>query len=198
VLESAAPHVTVIAVEPHEEGPVFSALQVDGLIGDDESTIVTYCDFYQHWNYSRFLARVEGYDGGIAAFRGFHPASFGSTLYAYMRVNEMGELLELREKDCFTDRRHEEFASTGVYYFARWSAFRHYGQRLLAGGRIAGMEHYVSLLFNPMVEDGKRVALFEVEKFICWGTPEDLEQFFFWSDFFRSDVTKIETRLLVS
>ena len=45
---------------------------------------------------------MRGYDGGIPSFKGFHPASFGDTLYAYMRVNSNDEMLELREKKCFT------------------------------------------------------------------------------------------------
>ena len=38
------------------------------------------------------------------------------------------------------------------------------------------------------------MKLFEVDKFICWGTPEDLEQFVFWNDFFVRDLPKILER----
>ena len=47
-------------------------------------------------------------------------------------------------------------------------------------------EYYASLIYNLMVADGKSIGLFEVAKFICWGTPEDLEQYLFWSIYYCS------------
>ena len=38
-------------------------------------------------------------------------------------VNKNNELIELREKQSFTTKRHEEHASVGIYYFANWDIF---------------------------------------------------------------------------
>lgn len=42
-----------------------------------------------------------------------------------------------------------------------------------------------------MIRDGKTVSVFEVDKFICWGTPEDLEEYYFWSDYFEKDLRRL-------
>jgi NDP-sugar pyrophosphorylase family protein len=175
----------VCVVPAHEEGPTWSALQVKG-IRDNARVIVTYCDFTVRWDYPRFLRHAHGSAGAVVSFRGFHPASFGTTYYAYMR-SEGNRMLELREKQSFTDNRAEEPASTGIYYFCDFATFRHYGEKLLAAGDMELPEAYVSLLFNPMVEDGLQITLHDVENFICLGTPEDYEQYQFWHRYFSSE-----------
>jgi len=185
ILKSIARNADVVIVPPHERGPVWSALAVR-TIKDDDEAIVTYCDFTVDWSYAAFLRRARGHSGAISAFRGFQPASFGTTTYAYMRT-EGDRMLELREKRSFTDQRHLEPASTGIYYFGRWSLFRHYARELLDKPSSELPEAYVSLLFNPMVRDGLDVVLHDAERFICLGTPEDYEQYQFWWRYFRDD-----------
>ncbi|HLD76657.1 MAG TPA: hypothetical protein VI861_00840, partial [Rickettsiales bacterium] len=185
ILRSVAIKVDLVIIEPHEFGPTHSAMQVKN-ISDDDELIISYCDFFVDWNYNNFKRQVYGYDGAIPSFRGFHPASFGNTYYAYMRVNENDEMLELREKKSFTEKRHEEFASAGIYYFKNWKIFKKYAEKIHQTGFENIKEGYVSLLFNPMVHDGLRIKITEIEHFICFGTPEDLVQYNFWSKYFSA------------
>lgn len=194
ILQSAAPCSQIIEIDGHEDGPVRSALFADEYIDDEEPVIISYCDFYQHWNYRSFLRTADNYDGAISAFRGFHPASFGTTYYAYLNVDPLCELIELREKKSFSENRHEEFASSGVYYLSAWRKYRQYATYLLENNIRVGSECYVSLIYNLMVADGLRIGVFEVDRFVCWGTPEDLHEYLFWSDYFHNDAPAISSR----
>lgn len=191
VLENAAPRVQVISIGAHSKGPLFSCLEADRLLDDQEPLIVSYCDLYQHWNYNHFLIKMSPYDGGMAVFRGFHPASFGTTYYAYLKVNVDGQMLQLLEKQSFTKERHNEFASSGVYYIRSWGLFKKYANQVIDQNISTGGEYYVSLIYNPMVADSLKIMTYEVDKFICWGTPEDLKQFLFWGDFFHKDMKSL-------
>jgi NDP-sugar pyrophosphorylase family protein len=184
-LKKIATNIEVVVIEKHDLGPVYSALQVKG-IEDNEETIVSYCDFIVHWNYPLFLRQVYGKDGCVVSFKGFHPASFGTTFYAYMKVKD-NQMLELREKKSFTKSRIDEHASTGIYYFKNYSIFNKYANKLLEEESTLLPEAYVSLLFNNMVDDGLSVVVHEVNKFICLGTPDDYEQYQFWWSYFTSE-----------
>jgi NDP-sugar pyrophosphorylase family protein len=185
-LNELAPRLDVIIIPSHDKGPVYSALQIEG-IPPNEEVILSYCDFTVEWNYGLFLRSTHGCDGCVVSFRGFHPASFGETYYAYMRVDKNNRMLELREKKPFTDERHNEHASTGIYYFRSWSIFSEYAERWMTKENKILPEVYGSLLYNDMVNDGLDVCIYEVEKFICLGTPEDLEQYLFWYKYYYSD-----------
>jgi NDP-sugar pyrophosphorylase family protein len=195
ILNNITQNYEIAAIEQHEYGPVYSALQAGKYINNaDEPVILAYGDFIQRWNYNQFLSKAAMYDGAVAVFKGFHPASFGNTYYAYTRADEKLEMIELREKRSFTDNRMNEYASTGVYYLDSWKAFLKYANEILKNKPDGVNEYYCSLLFNPMVRDGLKVCLFEVEKFICWGTPEDLEEYLFWSGYFEENANQIRSR----
>jgi NDP-sugar pyrophosphorylase family protein len=178
----------IVVIEPHDTGPVQSLVLAKEAVGEDEEVVVNYCDFLMDWDYPGFVSaiRAGGYDGGIASFRGFHPASLGDTYYAYMRVNEKNELMELREKMPFTDNRIEEHASTGTYYFKSWGMMQDTAQTLLRSGSSApNKEYYPSLLYNVMRDAGRASLVYPVEKFICLGTPKDYEEYRFWQEHFN-------------
>lgn len=187
-LKSRAANINPVVIDIHEKGPVHSALAVSG-IPDDAEVVISYCDFFVDWDYRQFVREVHGADGAIVSFRGFHPASFGSTYYAYMRVDG-DRMLELREKRAFTSERELEHASAGIYYFGSWSLFKEYGSRILDQKDLELPEAYVSLLYNPMVGDGLHVVIHEARRFICLGTPEDYEQYCFWWKYFNN--TQVE------
>lgn len=186
ILQSLAKRVSITVIKNHELGPTYSAIQVKE-IESDEEVIISYCDFFVEWDYSQFLRNCQGVDAAIPSFRGFHPASFGDTYYAYLRVKG-NRFLELREKKSFTEKRHEEHASAGIYYFKSWSFFTEYAEKLLEKDKMELPEAYTSLIFNPIKDDGHEVLIYEVKKFICLGTPEDLEQYNFWYSYFEEGI----------
>ncbi|MCO4771993.1 MAG: NTP transferase domain-containing protein [Deltaproteobacteria bacterium] len=180
-LLAMAPDVRVTTVPMHDDGPVRSMLAAEG-IPDDAPVLVSYCDFLLQWDYPGVLAEWDGEHGAIVTFRGFQPASFGDTLFAHLRVDEDGHLLELREKGCFTDDRTTEHASAGVYGFPRWDDARRLAMRRLANfvPEPPLEECYVSLLMNDLRDEQVPVRVFEAERFACLGTPEDYHQFEGW------------------
>ena len=190
VLEGYGARVHVI--EPHSLGPVHAVSAVLDAIGaaDDEEMIVSYCDYGTQWDYAGFLTRMReaGADGGIAAYRGFHPHMLGTDNYAFLRCDqESNKLLEIREKEPFTDDRMSEFASNGTYYFRRAGDVRKYFTEVLAAGDAwkKNGEFYVSLVYNLLVRDGLIVLPYEIKKMLQWGTPKDLREYMLWSEHFK-------------
>ena len=128
-LKNLVAFCNIIVIEPHEDGPMKSVLSVNG-IGPEDEVIICYCDFTVKWNYKSFKRHIFGSDGAIVSFKGFHPASFGDTYYAYMRTKG-DEFIELKEKQSFTDNRIKEHASAGIYYFKKWKTVKKYGKDLI-------------------------------------------------------------------
>ena len=40
-------------------------------------------------------------------------------------------------------------------------------------------------MVGELLELGYKVKVFEVEDYICWGTPDDYETFVYWQSFFH-------------
>lgn len=187
VLQALRPAARILAIKSHKRGPVYAVLQAEGAIAEEDEVVVNYCDFACRWDFERFRRTVRevSCDGAIAAYRGFHPHSLGDTYYAYIRDNHQW-LEEIREKASFTDQRMQEFASAGAYYFAKGRFVKQYFRALMAQPQQAIQgEYYVSLVYNLMKADRLKTYVYELDQFLQWGTPEDLEEYLEWSRVFQ-------------
>lgn len=64
---------------------------------------------------------------------------------------------------------------------------KEYCQKLVENGPTLNGEYYASLPYNYMVRDGRKVWVpVNVEKFCQWGTPEDMEEYLFYTDCVRN------------
>lgn len=73
----------------------------------------------------------------------------------------------------------------GTFTFRKADNFRRAFDRLIArDGRING-EFYIDSLINDAISLGLRCHLFEVDSYLCWGTPNDLRTFEYWQSCFH-------------
>jgi NDP-sugar pyrophosphorylase family protein len=186
ILGQYCPSGKVVGISPHRLGPVHSVCQVEQLVNATQPVIVNYCDFSCFWNWGHFKRFVEATKctGCMPAFRGFHPHCLGSTFYAYMReVN--GWVWDIQEKQPYTSDRMSEYASSGTYYFKSGEVMRKAFRHVVEQNLSVGGEYYVSLAYKSLLEAGDPVALYEIQHYLAWGTPEDVAEYRTWSNAFR-------------
>ena len=190
ILRSIRPSARIVGIPAHHQGPVHAVSKIFDVIRDDAPVIVNYCDFTCYWNYEHFkkFVRECGCDGAIPAYCGFHPHSLGSTFYAYLR-QQNGWASDIQEKKPFTDKPLEEFASSGTYYFASGALMKHAFRETERRNINVGGEYYVSLAYKTLFEQKKRVAVYDLQHFMQWGTPEDIEEYLQYDRTFR-ELTK--------
>ena len=121
---------------------------------------------------------------------GFHPHMLGTTNYAFMRDDKQW-MLEIKEKEPFTNNRMEEYASNGTYYFKKGVYIKKYFKQLMDKTIHVNNEYYVSLVFNELVQDGLNVSIYEIQHMLQWGTPSDVEEYTRWSNYFKHIVSPI-------
>jgi NDP-sugar pyrophosphorylase family protein len=186
ILARYCPTARIVGIPPHKTGPVGAVLQAAEHVRRDGPVIVNYCDFTCLWDYADFKAFVAetGCAGAVPAYRGFHPHSLGSTFYAYMR-DDRGWMLDIQEKQPFTNDPQQEYASSGTYYFASGDLCLDLFREVVARDLTVGGEYYVSLACKVLAERGGAVAIYALQHFMQWGTPEDLEEYRGWSQAFR-------------
>ena len=186
ILKQYCPTGRIVGIAPHKLGPIHAVRQVEHLINPAQPVVVNYCDFTCYWDWQHFkdFIRATNCVGCIPAYKGFHPHTLGSTNYAYM-LEKNGWVLDIQEKQPYTSNRIDEYASSGTYYFSSGkillNAFRQtFEQNLNVGG-----EFYVSLAYKPLMADKHPIAVYDLQHFMQWGTPEDVAEYRAWSNAFR-------------
>jgi len=184
VLIGLKPTAKVIGIPEHKLGPVYAVSQAFDYIDNEESVIVSYCDYFMHWDYSDFKKTVErsNWDACLPVYTGFHPHLLPEqNFYASVKVNEEGLVEEVKEKYSYTKDKALSYHSPGTHYFKKGSYVKKYFQKMLDEKLDLKGEYYVSLVFNLLASDGLKIGIYDkIDHFCQWGTPQDLEEYNFW------------------
>ena len=191
IIKSYCPLAKIIGIKPHKLGPIHAVLAAKDNIDLNKNVIINYCDFSCYWQWNEFKKFVElsNCDGAIPAYKGFHPHSLGSTNYAYLK-EEDGLLKDIKEKEPFTSNKINEYASSGTYYFSSGKLMLESLQYVIDEDLNINGEYYVSLAYKKLLLDRKKINIYPLQHFFQWGTPEDLEEYNFWSKTFKLIISK--------
>jgi len=186
ILQEVCPTGKIVGIAPRKLGPIDAVRQVEHLLDPRQPVVVNYCDFTCYWDWQHFKRFVRDIrcDGAIPAYRGFHPHSLGTANYAYMREVD-GWVLDIQEKQPYTNQRMREFASSGTYYFSTAEIMSDSLRMAMEQDLSVGGEFYVSLAYKPMLAQNRPVAVYALQHFLQWGTPEDVAEYRYWSKAFR-------------
>lgn len=164
--------------------------EATGGFDKEDGIIINYCDFYMRWDFAAFAteAKARDCDGAVPCYTGFHPNLLPQkNFYASCLTDEDDNLVEIREKYSFEKDKTKAKHSPGVYYFKNGAVMEKYCQILTDHEECAiNGEYYASLPYNFMAKDGLKVWIpANVSHFCQWGTPEDMQEFVYWTDLIR-------------
>lgn len=205
-LVELAPRAKIVSIKDWvKKGPVYDVLRAYRELKDshqidvEKPCIINYCDFYMTWDFQAFarMAKERDCDGSVPCYTGFHPNLLPQkNYYASCLTDDEDNLLEIREKYSFEKDKTTAKHSPGVYYFKNGYLMEKYCQILTEHEECAiNGEYYASLPYNFMVQDGLKVWVPTNVKYFCqWGTPEDMQEFVYWTDLIRQAAGNRQTQ----
>ena len=181
-----APHAQFCVIDEwNRKGPVFDILLAKDFISDTSPVIVNYCDFFMTWDWGKFKTDFMKRDarGAVPVYSDFHPHLIPKkNVYASCLIDEDSNLLEIKEKFSFSQNKFEASHSPGCYAFKTGAELKKYYAQSIEEDLSINGEFYASLPYNLMVREKAKVWVPQNVGLFCqWGTPEDLEEFLFWS-----------------
>lgn len=183
------PQGQIVGILPHQLGPVHTVLSAEESINDSKPTIVSYCDIFLDWDFTRFQKEMQEqrHDACLVCFKNFHPPLAREGFYATIRTkkNNPSVAAEVREKYSFTANKMDSWNSAGVHYFKSGGLMKKYFQALKDRRMTVNEEYYVSMAHNLMIKDGWQNGIYPVEYFISWGKPTDVREYLYWSKHFN-------------
>lgn len=181
VLNELVDKCTIVGIPDHKLGPVHTVSQVLSRIKDDEEIIVCYCDNPFIWDRDDFINHISknSLDGCILTHSGFHPHTLNKTKMAFIKEDN-GSVLEIKEKECYTENPMQEHASTGLYYFKKGKYVKEYFTELINKNINYNGEFYVTLVYNLLIEKNLKVGYYDTPFVTVFGTPEEVENFESW------------------
>ena len=183
---TSQPNVIVHFVPSHSLGPAYSIVQARDELPLDEAFFIAYCDIFWTWDFTE-IAPLLHHDGIVFTRREFHPHLVGNNFSAFCRTDAAhpDQLAEIREKGSFTDDWMHEPLSVGAFYVRDGRAMISAMQQMIALDRRVSGEFFPSVIFNDLIATGQQILLHDVDFFVHWGVPEQLEDLQYWVQTYR-------------
>ena len=169
------PNAIIIAIADTTRGAAETAfIAVRTLILNEvadftDRMLVMDCDVIVHSERWASIIQKPHSDGVLLSFKS------DSDKYSYAKVDDSSVVIETAEKNPISDH-----ALTSPYFIKKIEyfvdAFHEMEMYKPVDGEPTYKEMYMSILYNFMIADGKKIILVDADKIISLGTPEELEK----------------------
>ena len=123
LLNVVSPGCRIIEVDGLTEGACSTTLLAEKYINNDNPLLIANSDQFVECECGRFFhaMNAKNVDGGIFVFKSTHPK------WSYVRVNDYGNVFELKEKQVISD-----IATVGIYYWKKGSEYIKYARQMIS------------------------------------------------------------------
>jgi bifunctional N-acetylglucosamine-1-phosphate-uridyltransferase/glucosamine-1-phosphate-acetyltransferase GlmU-like protein len=189
VLNNYYPNSNVLSIDKTTDGQACTCeLGIEHFNLDPEKPImISACDngvYYNHQKYEDLL-NDKSNDIIVWSFRNNQTSKVNPNMYAWLKVNDDDEIEHVSCKKFIYNDPLKTHAIIGTMFFRKAKYFldglkKNYKENIRTNN-----EFYVDDVLNQNIKDGLKVKVFEVNNYICWGTPNDYQTYLYWRDFFN-------------
>lgn len=159
-------------------------------INMESSILISACDngvYYNKEEYNKML-HDKNVDVIVWTFRNEPTSKNNPNMYAWIETDNNNFITNVSCKK-FDNRKHNIKTShviIGTMFFRKAKYFINGLKENYKENIRSNNEFYVDDVINQNIKNGLKVKVFQVEHYICWGTPDDYETYNYWKEFFKN------------
>lgn len=180
------PFSKFITVNHLTEGQASTCLLAKYEINNNEELVIGACDNGMIWDKKKFLFEKNEADCLVWTFRNNVTVVNKPESYGWVEVSKENFARRVSVKIPISKNPISDHAIVGTFWFKKGKFFVNAAEKMIAKNRRINNEFYVDECINELIEIGLRVKIFEVDKYICWGTPNDLRTYEYWHEFHKT------------
>ena len=159
-----------------------------GLNSVDKShpILISACDngIYYDTKKCQEMLLDESIDIIVWTFRNNQTSKINPNAYAWLDVDNEDNIKHVSCKKFIYDNPLKTHAIIGTMFFRKADYFLDGLNKNISQNIRTNNEFYVDDVLNQNIKEGLTVKVFEVEDYICWGTPNDYLTYKYWKDYF--------------
>jgi NDP-sugar pyrophosphorylase family protein len=148
---------------------------------------ISACDngvFYDNKKYLE-LVNDKSIDVIVWSFRNNQASKTNPNAYAWLDVDKNDFIKHVSCKNFIYDNPLTTHAIIGTMFFRKAKYFIDGLKANYIENIRSNNEFYVDDVLNQNIKSGLKVKVFEVEHYVCWGTPNDYKTYNYWKDYFN-------------
>ena len=171
------PKCTFITVDDLTEGQACTCLLAKDKINNEEELLIAGCDNGMVMDAQSF--REATGKAEVLAFTYRHNEAVNENPYAYgwIQADEENHITKLSIKKPLSDTPINDHAVVATFWFRQGKDFVKAAEKMIAENDRINGEFYVDEVMRHTMELSMDTRVFEVERYIGWGTPRDYENY---------------------
>lgn len=184
----------IFSVNHLTEGQACTCMVARQSLDPDATLTIGACDNAMMYDRAQFELEINSpnVDALIWTFRNNPAVLQDPSMYGWVDADERGCVRRVSVKVPLSRKPMEDHAVIGAFTFKRARDFLASAEAMIQANRRIKNEFYVDEVINVAVEQGLCVKVFEVQHYICWGTPHDLLKYNHWHEWFSVIKSKTE------
>ena len=182
------PQAQFVLLDQVTEGQACTCLLGFDRIDLNEEILIGACDNGMIFSREAFDELKQVSDVIVFTFRNNVTVVEKPEQYGWVKVSNNGTVEEVSVKKPISRNPQYDHAIVGAFWFKKADIFKKSTEKMISEGRRINREFYVDECINDAIALGYRVSVFEIDKYICWGTPNDYETFNYWKAFYQESV----------
>jgi len=160
-----------------------------GLKDEDEnsSLIIAATDNGMIYDQNKYQKLIDdkNIDAIIFTFRNHVSSNNNPHLYGWVKTDYKKNAKSVSVKIPISKKTYKDHAIVGTFWFRKVRFFYQGLENLINKNIKINNEYYVDSIMGELIKLGLNVKVFEVDNYLCWGTPNDYETFIYWQSFFH-------------
>jgi len=152
----------------------------------DKPVTIAACDNGMIYDINLFQSLMDSDDIDVIVWgaRGYPGAIRTPEMYGWIDADETGVIQNVSVKKALSDPEKDPIIA-GTFTFKKLGNFIKCVEQMKERGALINNEYYVDMAINDAIALNLRCVLFEIDSYICWGTPNDLKTFEYWQSCFN-------------
>ena len=177
LLQNEIPGCRIVVTPGLTEGQACTVLLAEPEIDPDQPVLVCACDNTHIYDAVAFAERCSGADSLIWSYRGEPRVLIKPQWYGWVVADANGKVERVSVKRPISTDTINDPVVSGTFWFRRAGTMFDSIRQLVASNERVNGEFYLDAVPGLLAAAGRDVRLFEVEKYIGWGTPDDVEDY---------------------
>ncbi len=190
IIKREIPAAIIIATSTTTPGQANTCLLAQAYLDPHEPLFIAACDngyVYDEKKYQDLITDPT-IDCIVWTFTQMEKMRTSPQSYGWAKLAEDGKtIIDMSVKVPISDNPYNDHAVVATFYFKRAQDFIDAVQLMIKEGQRIKNEFYVDAVPIFLQKLSRKSVIFDIDQFICWGTPAELKEYEHWERFFKDN-----------
>lgn len=171
------PKATFITIDHLTEGQACTCMLAEELLDPEEPLLIAGCDNGMDINIEAFEELMKDCDCIVFTYRHNEAVLANPNAYGWMITDEDGNITGTSIKKAISDTPMEDPAVVATFWFKKAKVFLEATRKMIAENDRINQEFYVDQTAKHVLDLGYKAKIFDIDRYVGWGTPADYEAY---------------------